>query len=199
MTEQHDAAPSSRARSTRSELPEDRFDRLPRARRVGAHRMVARPRRFWVYLVSALVGLTLLTGAGIVVVHSLGGAGDFLDRGADERPVVEQVKPELDPEAAIAVLNGTTTPGLEVSVGQIITDNGWGQIAFTEVAASNEVQISAVFYTSVADEASALALANELGGVSIYQSYDYTQYGVQLVVLLGADYAGPGLPEASAE
>lgn len=162
---------------------------------MGVHRLVARPRRFWQYLVAALLGIAVLTGAGILAMQSIGASvPSFLDRGAGGAPTVQQAKPELDPEASIAVLNGTATPGLEASVGQAITDNGWGQIGFTEVAATSDVQISAVFYASPDDEAAALGLAKELGGVSTYQNDEYDRYGVRLVVLLGSDYAGPGLP-----
>lgn len=192
MTDQH--VDDSRRRGAES-FAEDRFDHPPKGRRVGVHRIVAKPRRFWVFLVAALVGVALLTGAGIFAVNNIGGEIMGAGETSEKAPAVEQTAPVLDPEATIAVLNGTVTPGLEASVAQTIVDNEWGQIGFTEVAASNEVQISAVFYTSVTDEAAALGLAAELGGVSTYQSNDYTQYGVQLVVLLGSDYAGPGVPD----
>ena len=47
-------------------------------------------------------------------------------------------------------------------------------------------------------------LAKELGGVSTFQGSDYDEYGARLIVLLGADYAGPGsdqlvVPEPAAE
>lgn len=177
---------------------QDRFDRPSRESRVGAHRYTAKPRRFWAYFLAGLVGIGILTGIGIFAVHSVGSSvTDLLDPQEPEPPV-EQVQPELNPDATIAVLNGTESDGLGFAVADAITDNDWGQIAFSEVAASRDVDISAVFYTSVADEAMALGLAKELGGVSTYQNYDYTKYGVQLVVLLGADYAGPGSEAAEA-
>ena len=192
--QQVDEAPRTAAAS----LGEDRFDRLPKGRRVGAHRLVARPRRFWVYLVSALLGVALLTGAGIFWVQNVGGGSSSgLDQGG-QLPLVNRTEPEIDPGASVAVLNGTAVPGLEVGVADAIAANGWGQIGFTEVAATNEVQISAVFYTAAEDEAAALGLAAELGGVSTYQSEDYAQYGVRLVVLIGADYAGPGAADPAA-
>lgn len=189
--------PESRKRRSSGSLPQDRFDRLPRSGRTGAHRLVARPHRFWQYLVAALVGVAVLTAAGVFALQNAGGSLPSFFDSTEEAPEVPQVKPELDPEATIAVLNGTETAGLEASVGQVITDNGWGQIGFTEVAATNDVSISAVFYVSPDDEAAAKGLAKELGGVSTYQSDEYGQYGVRLIVLLGSDYAGPGIPEAS--
>lgn len=189
MADKHRGGSSTAARPR---LPEDRFDGLERSGRVGSHRLVARPRRFWVYFLAFLVGVAVLTGAGILLLQTIGTDIPVLrEGGGGGEHLVEQVKPEINPEATVAVLNGTQTPGLEAGVAQVIADNGWGQIGFSQVAASNEVQISAVFYVDPADEAAALGLAKELGGVSIYQSEDYAEYGVQLVVLLGADYAGP--------
>lgn len=198
----HDGDASRRVRRAapgeqrpRTTLPEDRFDRLPRRPRVGVHRLVARPRRFWQYLVASLLAIAVLTGAGILAMQSIGtSVPSLIDQEDSGASTEQQVKPVIDPEASIAVLNGTETPGLEASVGQVIADNGWGQIGFTEVAATSDVQISAVFYASPEDEAAALGLAKELGGVSTYLNDEYSRYGVRLVVLLGSDYAGPGLP-----
>lgn len=183
----------SESRVARDSLPEDRFDRLPKQGRVGAHRIVARPRRFWIYAISAIVGIALLTTAGIIAVQSTGsGIGNWIGDSGQTPVAPDETTPKLDPEAAVVVLNGTTTSGFAGIVDQLITENGWGTILFSGDAASDAVTISAVFYSSVADEAAALGLARELGGVSVYQSYDYSAYGAKLIVLLGADYAGPG-------
>src|SRR5690606_33377679 len=86
---------------------QDRFDRLPKRGRVGAHRYTAKPRRFWSFFLVAIVGIAILTGLGILAVHSVGSSvTEFLDPPEPE-PVVEQVQPELDPDATVAVLNGT--------------------------------------------------------------------------------------------
>lgn len=172
----------------------DRFDSVERTGRVGAHRIVAKPRRFWIYLLSALVGIAFLTGAGIVAVQVTGANVSTLWAEEEPPPPPEPtVTPVIDPAAEVVVLNGTRMPGFGAIVDNIISENEWGTILFSTDAAANDVEISAVFYSALADEAAALGLANELGGVSIYQSDDYSQqYGARLVVLLGADYAGPG-------
>lgn len=172
----------------------DRFDSVVRSRRVGAHRIVARPRRLWFYLLAGFVAVVLLTGGGMVAVHFMGASVTNLwEEEVPPPPPAPVVKPELDPTAEVVVLNGTSMPGFGAIIDAIITENEWGQILFSTEAASNTVEISAVFYASVADEAAALGLAKELGGVSVYQSYEYSQqYGARLVVLLGADYGGPG-------
>lgn len=178
---------------TRNALPLDRFDKLPKSGRVGVHRVVGRPRRFWIYLVSALLGVALLTAVGVIAIQVTGANLTGL---AEEAPKPKKaaptITPELDPTAPVVVFNGTPMASFETVVDGLITQNGWGQMLFSGPAASNDVQISAVFYSDPADEAAALALANELGGVSIFQTNEYDEYGARLLVLLGADYAGPG-------
>lgn len=193
--EQREQSTRSRERAVANgAYPKDRFDGAHKYSRVGAHRLVAKPRRFLLYVLSALLGIVLLTAGGIIAVQVIGAdVSSFVnEEAAPEAPQLAAVKPELDPEAPVVVLNGTRMPGFGGIIDGIITQNNWGKILFSTEAASDEVEISAVFYVSVADEAAALGLARELGGVSVYQSYDYTDFGAKLVVLLGADYAGPG-------
>lgn len=193
MTDQHVDETHDVANDTRTRPAKDRFDSPPRGRRVGAHRLVMRPRRFWQYLVAALVGVAVLTAAGIFAVQNIGSSvTEIFDGGSPAAPV-EQVQAEVDPEATVAVLNGTTEEGLQDAVAEAIAEGEWGTIGFTDIAATDDVAISAVFFATEADEPAALGLAKQLGGVSTYQSDDYAKYGVQLVVLLGADYAGPGV------
>lgn len=199
---------ASRAKASpqRTTLSPDRFDELEKSGRVGAHRVVGKPRRFWIYLVSALLGVAVLTAVGVVVIQMTGASLSSLQ--SDEKPA-ETEKPQtvqavLDPTAPVVVLNGTTMDGFSSIVDGIITENAWGQILFSGPAASSDVQISAVFYSAEEDQPAALALAKELGGVSVFQSSDYDEYGARLVVLLGSDYAGPGsdqlvLEEVAAE
>lgn len=186
----------AKAQPQRTSLPSDRFDDAVKGGRVGAHRVIGKPRRFWIYLVSALIGIALLTGAGVIILQvtganlqSMAGSGGTATE-PTKKPA--SVKAELDPTAQVVVLNGTAMSGFEAIVDSAITQNGWGQILFSAPAASSDVQISAVFYSAPADEAAALGLAKELGGVSTFQSSDYDEYGARLIVLLGADYAGPG-------
>ncbi|MBO1900643.1 LytR C-terminal domain-containing protein [Leucobacter weissii] len=193
MARKHGDDATARARA---EATEDRFDRVPRSGRAGAHRLVARRRRFWWYAVAVVLGVVLLGGAGIFALHSFGsGATGMLEGGNGSGSGVQRTEPELDPEASVAILNGTKVSDLENAVGRQITDNEWGEIAFAGIAASDDVEISAVFYSAAEDEAAALGLSAELGGMSPVRSSDYDEYGVRLVVLLGADYAGPGRDE----
>lgn len=183
-----------------SHLPEDRFDRVTRSGRVGAHRITARPRHVWQYLVGALLGFALLTTIGILAVQSIGSAGKLPIVGSPEATSAPATKvpAELDPTATVAVLNGSPTNNLAAALDTIITQEQWGQILFSGSAATSDVQISAVFYMDPADEAAAAGLAAKLGGISTYVTQDYASYQARLVVLLGADYAGPGIAEADA-
>ncbi|WP_336659034.1 LytR C-terminal domain-containing protein [Leucobacter sp. USHLN153] len=185
--------------STRQLYPEDRFDRVQHTGRVGAHRVTARPRYIWQYLVAGLVAFALLTTLGIFAVQSIGSTGDSrLSPSAGSEPSKPaEAEAKLDPDATVAVLNGTTTKYLAAAVDSIITKEEWGTIGFSGSAESSDVAISAVFYNDEDDAAAAAGLAEKLGGVSTYTSADYEQYDVQLVVLLGADYTGPGLDEAA--
>lgn len=177
--------------TTRARPAKDRFDAPYTGRRVGAHRMGLRPRRVWQYLIAAVLGIAVLTTLGVLAVQRIGADVSGIFETGKAAVQVKRVEPKLDPAATVAVLNGTGTDGMQDTVAKDITKNEWGSIAFTDVAAS-DVKISAVFYGAKTDEAAALGLAKELGGVSTYRSSDYDQYGVRLVVLLGADYAGPG-------
>ncbi len=212
MAEGHETRAAARraramAQPQRTALPSDRFDDAAKSGRVGAHRVIGKPRRFWIYLVSALVATALLTGAGVIALQVTGAnlqsmGGSDTQTEPTKKPVT--VKPALDPTAPVVVLNGTGMDGFESIVDGAITQNGWGQILFSAPAASSDVQISAVFYSAPEDEAAALGLAKELGGVSTFQSSDYDEYGARLIVLLGADYAGPGsdqlvVPESAAQ
>lgn len=199
MAPKHDVGPrrtGSAGQQRRSEeLPRDRFDELPKRSRVGAHRIVGKPKRFMIYLISALVGIAVLTAAGVVGVMVTGANMTKLFEqaaGQSREPEQPKVKAQLDPEASVVVLNGTTMEGFGLIVDELVTQNQWGSILFTGEASTSDVARSAVFYSDPADEAAALGLAKQLGGMSVYQSENYGEYGARLIVLLGADYAGPG-------
>ncbi|MGW9019914.1 LytR C-terminal domain-containing protein [Leucobacter chromiiresistens] len=185
--------------AARQSYPEDRFDRLQQSGRVGAHRVTARPRYIWQYLIAGLLGFAVLTTIGILVVQNTGGSGKLplTSSGTSSGSAQPSVTAELDPEATIAILNGTPTENLAAALDQIVTSEEWGKIQFSGSAATTDVDISAVFYSNPDDEAAAAGLAEKLGGVSTYTSDEYAEYDVRLVVLLGADYSGPGLEEAA--
>ena len=183
----------------RQSYPEDRFDRVRRTGRVGAHRVTARPRYVWHFVIAGLIGFAVLTAVGVFAVHSIGESGKLPLQGATTKTAApKRVVPQLDPEATVAVLNGSETVNLAAALDKIIADEQWGQILFSGGASSQDVTISAVFYSDPADAESAAGLAAKLGGLSTYTTNEYDEYGAQLIVLLGSDYAGPGIEEAAA-
>ena len=182
-------------RQSRQQYPEDRFDHVERSRRVGAHRVTPRPRYIWQYLIAALLGFALLTGVGILLVQSIGNTGKTPS--PTQSSAATKSVPELDPTATIAILNGTEIPNLAAALDQTISSEQWGQILFSGSAEVSDVQISAVFYRDEADAAAAEGLAAKLGGISTYATTDYGDYQARLIVLIGADYAGPGIDLAN--
>lgn len=186
------------ARRTRQGLPEDRFDRVERSGRVGAHRVTVRPRYVWQYLIAALLGFALLTTVGIFAVQSIGNVQELPilgeKGGSTTTPRPEAAK--LDPDATVAILNGTPTENLASALGDIITTEDWGNVLYSNSAEKSDVKISAVFYRDEADQPAAAGLAAKLGGISTYLTEDYGDYGARLIVLIGEDYAGPGFEEA---
>lgn len=176
------------------DYPHDRFDEQPRTGRVGAHRVNAQPRFAWRYVVGGIVAAALLTTAGVVGVNLANSAGKLPELGEPaQTPASPKTVPQLDPEASVVLLDGTSADGdLALRLDAIISEQSWGVIAYSGPAASDDVEISAVFYENQADEAAALGLAGKLGGLSAYLTSDYSAYGARLVVLLGSDYAGPG-------
>ena len=195
MTDQHEAQRSEQSPgATSTEYPTDRFDMVPRSGRVGAHRVTAQPRIVWLYVFATLAGAALLTAAGIIGVNLANSAGSLppLPSETQKAPEEAKVTPELDPEASVVLLDGTSAQGeLALRLAPVITSEQLGVILAAVPAANADVEISAVFYADPADEAAAHGLANELGGISTYSSTEYTEYGARLVVLLGSDYAGP--------
>ena len=177
------------------DYPHDRFDELPRTGRIGAHRVHAQLRFTWQYVIAGLIGVALLTTAGIVGVNLANSAGKLPEFGDQPKATAAspKTKPQLDPAASIVLLDGTADSGdLALRLDSIVGAEKWGVIAYSGPAATADVEISAVFYESDADEAAALGLAEKLGGLSAYKTSDYSAYGARLVVLLGSDYAGPG-------
>lgn len=195
MSQQH--GDDTSRRDAPQEYPEDRFDHPELRGRVGAHRVVAKPRNTWRFVIAGVIGFAILTAIGIFAIERIGANLGLDERVSQGQSSADAVEPKLDPEASVAVLNGTATPYLAEGVGQVIGDDSLGVIVFAGNAAETDVDISGVFYEDEADIPAAEGLARELGGLSVYQSDGYSAYGARLVVLLGSDYAGPGEEEAA--
>lgn len=161
--------------------------------------MSARPRVLRKFIAVAAIAIVVIVGAGAIWLNSVGGAVSAgIPEATESTPESEIAPAVLDPAALVAILNGTETQSLQTTVEAAIVNGAWGQVSFSDVTVERDVQISAVFYQDVAYEPAARALAEQLGGVSTYQTENYADFEVNLVVLLGSDYAGPGLAEAQA-
>ncbi|WP_166986014.1 LytR C-terminal domain-containing protein [Canibacter zhoujuaniae] len=176
-------------------FPQDRFDDIPigggRDAKIGAHRAVPRPAFFGKWVLTVLVLTIIVSALGILWITQWSGGAAVADR-VTAATKSEKVVAELDPEARVIVVNGTTVSELADSVAGEISNRDLGQVQFTDIAADSDVKISAVFYADDAYEGAAIALARELGGVSHYKSETYAEQPADLVVLLGSDYQGPG-------
>lgn len=194
VAQQQAANRGSKARRSGNSYPADRFDDVKHTGRVGAHRVHARPRFVWRYVVAAALATALLTTVGIFAVTGLNSQGKLpTDGPTTSGPRPTQVVAELDPDATVVLLDGST-PGGDIAfrLDPIITENGWGQIMSAGPAASSDIEISAVFYSDPEKEQAARGLAEKLGGLSAYPTTEYAEYGAELTVLIGHDYAGPG-------
>ena len=186
-------------RGTNNGAVRDRFDDAATGNRIGAHRVTPRPRYVWQYIIAALLGFAVLTALGVLLVQLAGSAGKLPSQekpGAGTSETSQSVAPVLDPAATVAILNGTTTPNLAAGVEQAITEQKLGTVVYHGEAEKNDVTISAVFYSDPKDAEAAAGLAKELGGLSSYLTDLYAHDSTQLVVLIGSDYAGPGIDEA---
>ena len=189
VTHDQEAAQDSRPRRAASqEYPKDRFD-SPKTGRVGAHRVTAQPRVTWQFVVGGLVCAALLTTIGIVGATLYNASG----KATPTHSQTQKVEAKPDPEARVVLLDGTTETGdIAQRLATSVADGEWGVVVLAAPASSTDVERSAVFYSDPADEAAALALAKQLGGIGSFKSDDYADYDAQLVVLIGSDYTGPG-------
>lgn len=181
----------------------DRFDDVPvkgkGSGRVGAHRLVARPRHTLQWMMAMLLAIVVLTALGIFLLSRVGADRVVPDSLGGRSPEASRtVTAELDPDATVAIINGTNTDGLGESVSNSVTEQSWGNPVFVGPANDIPVAISAVFYTEPEREGAAKALGQHLGGLSTYQNPAYGDLGVDLVVVIGQDYMGPGREQAAA-
>lgn len=194
-----DASAHELARGRRP-LP-DSFDKPGKSRRVGVHRAPKRAGSAWLNVLWIVLATAVLTVLGIIFVV-IGPENLLFPQGTDQAqeattPTEEVVKGKIDPATTVTVLNGTDTAGLGDEVAATITEDQLGTVTFVGNAADQTATISAVFYSSEADEALAKGLGDKLGGIFYYYKEEYSSFGTQLVVLIGSDYVGSGSDSTS--
>jgi hypothetical protein len=182
-------------------FPEDSFDRLPAQReRVGAHRGPKPRGRGWIVVAWAALATALLVGGGVTYLavinnniqftDAFGGGGSTTAAPTETPTPTPTITPVTDGTLSVTVLNGTENVGLAGRVGQAAIDGGWN-VGTMANASSTDFATTTVYYEDPANEAAALGLAQLLGNVATEQSSTFQ--GAALTVVLGTDYAGPGL------
>lgn len=186
-------------------FPEDSFDRLPApSERVGAHRGPAPRGRGWRVLAWSALATVLLVGAGIGYLAVIDNNIQFTDTPgsssssaapADTPTPTPTVEPVTDGTKSVTILNGTEIAGLATRVGDAAVAGGWN-VGSRANASSTDFGTTTVYYADPANEAAARGLAQLLGGVPVELNASFP--GADLTVVLGIDYAGPGLAEPAA-
>ncbi|MGR0319078.1 LytR C-terminal domain-containing protein [Agromyces sp. ZXT2-3] len=172
-------------------FPRDRFDSIPHGMdRVGAHRAPARRGRRWVTFAWAALATVVLAGIGIAAVAAYNQRLDFDDTAlptgtASPGPTAE---PTLAPDVSVAVLNGTSTSGLAARAGETLTAAGV-PVGITTNADRSDIEQTVVYYASADLEGAARGVAQQLPEAEVRLSEEFGEEGMQLVVVLGADYA----------
>ncbi|GAA2045822.1 hypothetical protein GCM10009819_36720 [Agromyces tropicus] len=171
-------------------FPRDRFDSIPHGMdRVGAHRAPERRGRRWVALGWAALATVVLAGAGIAAVSVYNQRLNFDDAvptpTATAGPTAE---PTIAPDVNVAVLNGTTTSGLAARAGEALTAAGV-PVGVTSNADRSDVEQTVVYYATADLEGAARGIAQTLPEAEVQLSEQFSLEGMQLVVVLGADYA----------
>jgi len=199
----------------------DRFDALTREPgRVGSHRGPVRRGGGWLGLVLFLVGLIVITAAGLFVVDRYMRQTSPTGQGLDFNfPFLPELVPTPTPtdtpapppvataEDAVArgltimILNGTPVNGLQNTVGDELAGLGW-PVGTRAAAGTRDVLDTVVYYADEAnaDVARGVLAALGLGEAGEVRFIDPAQYpGQPIVVVLGADHPAVPQPEPAPE
>ncbi len=192
-------------------FPQDRFDQLPADLvRVGAHRGPKRRGGGWVGFAWAVLATGVLVAGGLFGINRVLG----IDLGipffaAEETPTptptpTPTMDPILDPTTIdpargirITVLNGSTTAGLQTTVGQELAAAGW-PIGGTLNASSTDIEDTFVYYSDPLNEDVARGLVVALGEGDVRLVPVDTFPGAPVTIVLGTSFrAAPATPAPS--
>jgi hypothetical protein len=172
-------------------FPRDRFDSIPHGiERVGAHRAPARRGARWIAFGWAALATVVLAGAGIAAVAVFNDRLNFDDvpaPSASPTPVAT-VPPTVAPDIPVTVLNGTTTSGLAARASETLTAGGV-TVGVASNADSSDLEETVVYYATPDLEGAARGVAQLLPGADVRLNEDFAAEGLQIVAVLGADYA----------
>jgi LytR cell envelope-related transcriptional attenuator/VirB8 protein len=183
-----------------AQYPKDQFDDLPRGiARVGAHRADVRSRRGWFWFGWAVLACGVLVVGGVVALSFLSGTLPFGSTAdgttsppsptptAEAEPVTDPTTIDESLQLTITVLNGTPVEGLQNSAGDVLATQQW-PVGARNVAASDDVAETRVYYNSAEFEGIARGVLAALGGVGSVELSD-AYLGAPITVVLGSDYA----------
>jgi len=183
--------------------PRDRFDQHPDdLKRIGAHRGPKKKGRGWIGFAWALLATGILVFGGLYGLSKYVGIDvglPFFQAEVTPTPTptpTPTMDPVLDPATIdparsirTTVLNGTTTVGLQDTVGDALAAAGW-TIDTKLNASESDIEKTTVYYSDPLNEDVARGLVVALGVGEIRLVTADTFPGTPVTIVLGADYPG---------
>jgi hypothetical protein len=181
-------------------FPTDQFDDLPETLdRVGAHRGPRARGAGWIWFAWAVVGVVVLSSAGLYALSRLDDTITFAFPGQSSTDVASTPSasatpltiPITDPttikarKISVTVLNGTPTVGLQNTAASVLSKAKW-KIASKANASESTVKKTVVYYSSAKNKDVALGIVSALG-IGTAQFTDVYR-GAPITVVLGIDY-----------
>ncbi|MHC2998766.1 LytR C-terminal domain-containing protein [Microbacterium sp. HJ5] len=177
-------------------FPRDRFDDLPDAGRVGAHRAENPRMRGWVVLLWAALATIVLIVVGIFGTLLVSGRIELFPTPEPTAQPTAQVTPVLDTSYQVVILNATPEQGLATQMKDVVVGAGWtdGQVLPSDASADDFAETT-VYYVTPEDQAAAAGLAEAIGGARVEQSEVYQPADPetrQLTIVIGLDRTAAG-------
>lgn len=188
----------------KNRYPKDRFDDVPSAGRVGAHRAENPRMRAGAVLLWSAVATIILIVLGIFGSLLLSGRIELFPAGAEPVPTATTpaVEPVVDTAYQVLILNATDAAGLATQTKDAVVAAGWAaDDVLASEAGSTDFPETTVYYVAPEDEAAAAGLADVIGGARTEQSDAYPSADPersQLTIVLGVDRTGGGEPAPDA-
>ncbi len=180
----------------KTSYPRDRFDDLPDADRVGAHRAENPRLRGWVVLLWAALATIVLIAVGIFGTLLASGRIEIFPTPVPTVAPSAQVTPVVDTSYQVVILNATPEQGLATQMKDVVVAAGWpdGSVLPSD-ASADDFPETTVYYLAAEDQAAAAGLAGVIGGARVEQSEVYQPASAdtkQLTVVIGLDRTAAG-------
>lgn len=128
----------------------------------------------WIVFLWAAIATILLIALGIFATLLISGRVSFTPTQAptSSSTPVPTVEPIIDTTYSVLVLNATPVQGLATPLKDQIVAAGWPpeNVNAGSASESGEYPNTTIFFTTAADEAAALGLAQTIGGAEVAQS-----------------------------